>query len=140
MKSTCDFEMDTSLVNENHKEVLNTFLQNRGDYSYAEWDLEAASTTKMECTLENSSIVYFVGYLAKRSIDNFQCENCKKILVDTNIIHNNSNEILLKHKTFEQIDYLSYNKACKWMKAEENTTNYSNYNKKLSKLRIFEHS
>lgn len=209
MKSTCDFEMaDTNLINENHNEVLNS-----DDYSNDESDLEAESTTVLDCTLENCSVVYFAGYLAKRCIDHFQCENCKNILVDNNNIHNNSNEILLKHKTFEQIDYLSYDKglkkpsiwlinickislnifmntfetiisepklmnkllnliliklrkeninessckehylyiiklliktriykACKWMNVGENTTNYSYSNKKLPKLRIFEHS
>lgn len=113
MKSTCDFEMDTNLINDNHNEVLNTYFQNSDDYFNDDSDLEAASTTILDCTLENSSIVYFTGYLAKRCIDNFKCENCKNILVDNNNIHNNSNEILLKQKTFEQIYYLSYDKGLK---------------------------
>jgi len=191
--------------------ILNNFFQNSDDN---ESHLEAASTAVLDCTLEKNSVVYFAGYLAKRCVDNFQCENCKNILIDNNDIYNNSNEILLKHKTFEQFDYLSYDKglkkpsiwlinvckisldictntfqtitseqklmnkllnliiiklkreninvyessckdhylyiiklllktriykACKWMRTEENITDYSYCNKKLSKLRILEH-
>lgn len=83
MKSTCDFEVDTNLINENPNEILNTFFQNNDD---DESHLEATSSTVLDCTLENNSVVYFAGYLAKRCIDNFQCENCKNILVDNNNI------------------------------------------------------
>lgn len=53
-------------------------------------------------SLEECSILYFAGYLAKRCIDNFKCQNCELSIVEQNIL-NGPNQLLITFKTFENI-------------------------------------
>lgn len=103
VKNACQSEMNTTNLTEDNNEVLDKSFQSvdNSNENCSESELE---NDKLNVTLEECSISYFAGYLAKRCIDNFQCENCKQVLVN-NEIYNNSNEILIMYKTFEQIDF-----------------------------------
>lgn len=54
--------------------------------------------------MEECSIVYFAGYLAKRCIDNFKCQNCESSIIEQDIL-NDPNQLLITFKTFENISY-----------------------------------
>jgi hypothetical protein len=61
-------------------------------------------------TLEECSIIYFAGYLAKRAIQHFNCTNCEKNLITQDI--NEPNQLLITFKTFEHLNNI-YNKGLK---------------------------
>lgn len=99
--NTCQSDMNTNFINENINSIY-TFQNSDDSNEYSsESELE---NDEQNFTLEDCSISYFAGYLAKRCIDNFQCENCKQVLLNKEI-YNNSNEILIMYKTYEQIDF-----------------------------------
>lgn len=62
-------------------------------------------------TLEECSIIYFAGYLAKRAIEHFNCTNCEKNLITQDLI-NEPNQLLITFKTFEHLNN-TYNKGLK---------------------------
>lgn len=54
--------------------------------------------------MEECSIIYFAGYLAKCCIDNFKCQNCESSIIEQDIL-NDPNQLLITFKTFENISY-----------------------------------
>jgi hypothetical protein len=52
--------------------------------------------------LEECSILYFAGYLAKRCIDNFKCQNCELSIIEQDIL-DDPNQLLITFKTFGNI-------------------------------------
>jgi len=57
---------------------INILLQTSSSSS-SESELENIENTKT--TLEDCSITYFSGYLAKRCVDNLNCTYCKNIML-----------------------------------------------------------
>lgn len=55
-------------------------------------------------TLEKCSMVYYAGYLAKKCLDKFQCEECHKYLLKSNKELDDKNQLLILYKTFEHIE------------------------------------
>lgn len=77
------------------------FQTSSSSSSESEPEIENTKTT-----LEDCSIAYFVGYLAKRYVDNFNCTYCKSIML-TDKEDINQNKMLILYETFEHIDPLS---------------------------------
>jgi len=71
--------------------------------SSSESEPENIENTKTN--LEDCSITYFAGYLAKRCVDNFNCTYCKNIML-TDKEDIDQNKMLILYKTFEYIDPL----------------------------------
>jgi len=74
------------------------------DVFVSESEPENIENTKT--TLEDCSITYFAGYLAKRCVDNFNCTYCKNIML-TDKEDIDQNKMLILYKTFKHIDPLS---------------------------------
>lgn len=54
-------------------------------------------------SLEACSIVYLSGYLANKCLEKFKCEVCRSSLITQRHL-NDSNQILILHKTYDHID------------------------------------
>lgn len=65
-------------------------------------DMTDTETVK-KVNLEECSVVYFAGYLAKRCIDFFQCKNCEANLTTEKNL-NEPNQLLILLKTFEYVE------------------------------------
>lgn len=88
-------EQDNS---ESNNEFLN--LHNIDNYSTSDEEPHVESIN----TLEKCSITYFAGYLAKKCLEKFQCEQCKKYLVTLNDTLDEKDHLLIVHKTFEHME------------------------------------
>lgn len=63
---------------------------------------EPSNLQSKPVTLESCSVLYFIGYLAKKCINHFNCSNCKLKLITQNAL-NDPNNLLLLHKTYNWI-------------------------------------
>lgn len=77
-------------------------------------DLETSSTysstsSPTHPTLETCSITYFAGYLAKKYIDNYKCEDCRLKLVTPDDLEDD-HQLLILNKEY---DYISHSKGLK---------------------------
>ncbi|KAF0704195.1 THAP-type domain-containing protein, partial [Aphis craccivora] len=57
------------------------------------------NTTNDKKSLENCAVIYFAGYLAYKCLNNFSCDECKKNLI-TSIDLNDESQLLLTFKMF----------------------------------------
>jgi len=55
-------------------------------------------------TLEKCSQVYYAGYLAKKCLEKFHCEQCQTYLVNSNTTLDNKYQLLILNKAFEHIE------------------------------------
>lgn len=60
---------------------------------------EPSPVLNLNHSLENCSIVYFAGYIAKRCMEMFQCVKCEESLILTSQYLLDKNQLLLLHKT-----------------------------------------
>jgi len=71
-------------------------------------DLEISSTYTISSptlpTLETCSITYFAGYLAKKCIDNFKCEDCRLKLVTRDDLEDD-HQLLILNKQYDDISH-----------------------------------
>jgi len=76
-------------------------------------DLETTSTCSTSSpthpTLETCSITYFAGYLAKKCLDNFKCEDCRLKLVTSGDLEDD-HQLLILNKEY---DYIGHSKGLK---------------------------
>lgn len=76
-------------------------------------DLETTSTCSTSSpthpTLEICSITYFAGYLAKKCLDNFKCEDCRLKLVTSGDLKDD-HQLLILNKEY---DYIGHSKGLK---------------------------
>ena len=59
-------------------------------------------------TLEKCSQIYYGGYLAKKCLEKFHCEQCQNYLLKPNITLDDKDQLLILNKTFEHIEFNSY--------------------------------
>jgi len=57
------------------------------------------NTTNAKKSLENCAVIYFAGYLAYKCLNNFSCDECKKNLI-TSLDLNDESQLLLTFKMF----------------------------------------
>jgi len=57
------------------------------------------NTTNDKKSLENCAVIYFAGYLAYKCLNNFSCDECKKNLI-TSLDLNDESQLLLTFKMF----------------------------------------
>jgi len=102
-------------VNDTNENISDQEIENEtNDTSNDEHSSSTCSTLSTELkpkvtTLEECSIIYFAGYLAKRAIEHFNCRNCEKNLISQDLI-NEPNQLLITFKTFEHLNN-TYNKG-----------------------------
>lgn len=58
--------------------------------------------------LEKCSTIYYVGYLAKKCLDKFQCKQCQIFLLKSSEDLDDKDQLLIVNKTFENIDLNAY--------------------------------
>ncbi|KAL4103435.1 hypothetical protein QTP88_018812 [Uroleucon formosanum] len=62
--------------------------------------LELSPVLNLNLSLENCSILYFAGYIAKRCMEMFKCVKCEELLILTSQYLQDKNQLLLLHKTY----------------------------------------
>lgn len=60
---------------------------------------ESFSVIENDPSLEECSVIYFGGYLAKKCMDHFKCSNCEKTLLSDDDL-TDKNDILLFYKNY----------------------------------------
>lgn len=64
----------------------------------------STSTLIPKLTLEMCAINYFAGYLAKKCYEKFNCAECKINLIETNTNLTDERQLLIIHKTYDNIE------------------------------------
>lgn len=55
-------------------------------------------------TLQDCANTYFAGYLAKKTLDKYGCENCKKCLINnSNLVLSDKRELLILNRTYKNV-------------------------------------
>lgn len=91
-------EDDTTKLND---EIINiTTAGTELSYSSLSPISEPSPVLNSNNSLENCSIVYFAGYIAKRCIEMFKCVKCEESLILKSQYLQDSNQLLLLHKTY----------------------------------------
>ncbi|KAL4112917.1 hypothetical protein QTP88_016632 [Uroleucon formosanum] len=107
--------IEVEVNNDTNENISDQEIENEtNDTSSDEHSSSICSTLSIELkpkvtTLEECSIIYFAGYLAKRAIEHFNCTNCEKNLITQDLI-NEPNQLLITFKTFEHLNN-TYNKG-----------------------------
>lgn len=107
--------IEVGVNNDTNENISDQEIENEtNDTSSDEHSSSICSTLSTELkpkvtTLEECSIIYFAGYLAKRAIEHFNCTNCEKNLITQDLI-NEPNQLLITFKTFEHLNN-TYNKG-----------------------------
>lgn len=62
-----------------------------------------SSSSDGEENLEQCAIKYYAGYLVKKTLKKFECNNCKNNMLSKNIFFTDKNEILIFHRLYKNI-------------------------------------
>lgn len=109
--------IEVDVNNDTNENISDQEIENETiDTSSDEHSSSTCSTLPTEIkpkvtTLEECSIIYFAGYLAKRTIEHFNCTNCEKNLLTHDVI-NEPNKLLITFKAFEHLNN-TYSKGLK---------------------------
>lgn len=112
--SDTEVEMQNNTNDETNENISDQKIENELNNTSSEDSSSTCSTLSTGLkekitTLEECSIVYFAGVLAKRCIEHFNCTYCENNLLTKDII-NEPNQLLITFKTFEHI-HDTYNKG-----------------------------
>lgn len=104
--SNCEPEHSTTLLNLSDFTQIDIDDPNSSENELQDDDSEITSSVSSESsadykfTLEESSIMYFAGYLIKKCLDKFNCSECKKELINEERNFESDNNLLLFYKDY----------------------------------------
>ncbi|KAL4152877.1 hypothetical protein QTP88_000710 [Uroleucon formosanum] len=113
-KSNCEEDDDIFLVSSQtpiNDDIENHSQQNMESYNKSSNLIEDNDSTSEEepdnesrTILEKCSTIYYAGYLAKKCLDKFQCDQCQTFLLKPCKDLNDKQQLLIVNKTFKDID------------------------------------
>ncbi|XP_025199564.1 uncharacterized protein LOC112597652 isoform X2 [Melanaphis sacchari] len=113
-KSNCEEDDDIFLVSSQtptNDDIENHSQQNMESYNKSSNLIEDNDSTSEEepdnesrTTLEKCSTIYYAGYLAKKCLDKFQCDQCQTFLLKPCKDLDDKQQLLIVNKTFKDID------------------------------------
>ncbi|KAL4148876.1 hypothetical protein QTP88_003021 [Uroleucon formosanum] len=113
-KSNCEEDDDIFLVSSQtpiNDEIENHSQQNMESYNKSSNLIQDNDSTSEEepdnesrTILEKCSTIYYAGYLAKKCLDKFQCDQCQTFLLKPCKDLNDKQQLLIVNKTFKDID------------------------------------
>lgn len=108
---------------DNPEEVTATTFESDGEEAEIH-----TSTQEISVSLETCSITYFAGYVAHCTIKKFNCDCCKNVLIKTDHILKDENELLIITRDYSDGDNIKY----------LNSPKPETYAAVLNSLKIFE--
>ncbi|KAL4121898.1 hypothetical protein QTP88_014318 [Uroleucon formosanum] len=92
-------EIESNTSEEQFDKLLDT--ADSEDSETCEYNISFSPSSKP--TLETCATTYFAGYLAKKCLDKYKCEDCGLLLISNEQLHRDNHQILLTNKSFDFI-------------------------------------